>query len=117
MTTTLKFLAAALLIAAGSAVFPPRASAQVTTAPAIVLKQPKPKYDIYRGDVVNYTSTAITVRDPNNVYNIRTFQFSPGLRSKMENRTIEHGFRITVKVQHASDVAVALRGKKLKVSQ
>jgi hypothetical protein len=116
MKTTLKCLAA-LLLMAWPVVFSLPASAQVTTAPVIVLKQPKTKYDTYRGEVMNYTSTAITVRDPNNVYNTRTFQFSPGLKSKMENRMIEHGFRIEVKVVHASDVAVALRGKKLKVSQ
>ena len=117
MTTTHKFVAAAVLMAVLPVFFPLRASAQVTTAPVIVLKQPKPKYDTFRGEVMNYTLTAITVRDPNNVYNTRTFQYSPGLKNKMQNLTIEHGFRITVKFQHASDVAVALRGKKLKLSQ
>ena len=113
MTTTLKCVAAGLLMLSA----PLCASAQVTTAPAIVIKQPKPKYDTYRGEVVNCTNKAITVRDPANVYNTRTFDFSPGLERKMENRSIEHGFKITVKVQHASNVAVSLRGKKLKVSQ
>ena len=117
MTTTLKCVAAALLMAVLPAVIALPASAQVTTAPTIVVKQPKIKYDTYRGEVVNCTPTAITVRDPANVYNTRTFTFSPGLQRKMENLSVNHGAKVEVKVQHASNVAVSLRGKKVKVSQ
>jgi len=111
------FKPSVVLLVIAAALFPLHLSGQVTTAPVIVIKQPKVKYDTYRGEVVNCTAKAITVRDPANVYNTRTFSFSPGLERKMENRSVDPGLKVTVKVQHASNVAVSLRGKKLKVSQ
>jgi hypothetical protein len=106
-----------LAIAVGSVVCPLPLNGQVTTAPTIVLKQPKPKYDSFRGRVVNCTTKAITVRAPGNVYNTRTFDFSPGLLRKMENRSMNIGAKVTVKFQPASNVAVSLKGQIVKLAQ
>jgi len=93
------------------AALPVRASAQVTTAPTIVIKQPKPKSDYFHGNVVNFTPKAVTVRDPKNVYNTRTFDFTPELAAKLENRHMEPGVKITVKYLRGSSTAVHLKGK------
>jgi len=106
-----------LAIAALPAFSPLRLSGQVTTAPMIVTKQPKPKYDRFRGQVVNCTRKAITVRDPGDTYNTRTFSFSPELERKMENRSMNIGAKVTVKFQHQSNVAVLLKGKTIKLAQ
>ncbi len=106
-----------LAIAVLAAFFPLRLSGQVTTAPTIVVKQPKTKYDRFRGEVVNCTRKAITVRQPGNVYNTRTFDFSPSLERKMENRSMDNGSTVTVKFQAKSNVAVSLKGKIVKLPQ
>ncbi len=84
---------------------------QVATAPTIKVKQPKAKVDSFKGEVVNCTPAAITVRSPGNAYAVRTFSFSPELARKMENHRMEPGSPVTVKYQHMTDTAVALKGK------
>ena len=123
MTTTRKLpplfsvcRAACLAMAVLPAFLPLPLSGQVTTAPTIVLKQPKPKYDRFRGQVVNCTTKAITVRSPGDVYNTRTFAFSPALERKMGNRSMDIGAKVTVRFQPASNVAVSLKGKIVKLA-
>ena len=89
------------------------AHGQVTTSPAIKIKQ-KTQIDSFRGEVVNWTPVAITVRDPKNSYTMRTFTFTPELTRKVENRHMEKGSKVTVKHRHMSDTAVSLKGKLLK---
>ena len=100
-------LAAAFVIALACAT----AQAQVTTAPTIKIKQPKPKIDKFKGEVLNSTPAAITVRDPNMTTTVRTFSFDPKLKQRMENRYIENGSRVTVRYIRMSDTAVGLSGK------
>ena len=80
------------------------------TAP-IKIKSPKPALDRFKGDVLNFTSVAITVRDPNNTTLVRTFRFSPELERKLEDRYIENGERVTVRYLKGGDTAVKLQGK------
>jgi hypothetical protein len=110
MTTTRNLQAVALAFVFLSFAVP-CVSAQVTTAPTIIIKQPKPKYDYFRGQVVNFTPKIVTVREPKNVYNTRTFDFTPELAGKLENRHMEPGTKITVKFLRGSSTAVRLKGK------
>jgi hypothetical protein len=106
-----------LAVAVLTAILPLAAGAQVTTAPKVVYKQPKIKLDTFHGEVVNFTSKAITVRDPKNVYNVRTFDYSPQLEQKLQNRLMEKGAKVTVKYQTRSNVAVVVKGKIIKQAQ
>lgn len=91
----------------------PAAGAQVSTGAPIKLKikTPKPKLDSFRGEVLNFTPSAITVRDRENMALIRTFGFSPELTRKLENRRMEGGRRVTVRFIRGSDTAVELKGQ------
>jgi len=96
------------------AVAPGRSHAQVTNLPTIKIKQPKPKIDKFRGEVVNCTPVAITVRDAKSATTIRTFNFVPALTRYMENRYMESGSKVTVRYIRQSDNAVGLQGKILR---
>ena len=111
MRTGLFWLAIAVL----SATFPLALSGQVTNTKTIIVKQPKIPLQKFRGEVVNCTRKAITVRDPANVYNTRTFDFSPALERKMDTRTMDTGAKVIVKFQAGSNVAVLLKGKLVKL--
>ena len=89
----------------------PFAAAQVTTLPAIKVKQPKPKIDKFRGESMNFTPVAITVRDPKNTTSVRTFHFTSDLERKMEGRFVENGDKVTVHFVKGSDTAVKISAK------
>lgn len=91
--------------------------AQVATAPTIKLNAPKPKLDSFRGEVLNFTPVAITVRDRQNMARVRTFNFDPGLARKVENRRMENGDRVTVRFVRGTDTAVQLKGKLRKIEE
>lgn len=113
MTTRSKStLGIAVLAVAALFVLP--AAAQLTTAPTVKAKSPRQQIDRFHGEVVNFTDVAITVRDPKNVYTVRTFQFSPALAKKLTGHYVPNSSRVTIKFVHMSDTAVALKGKILK---
>ncbi len=87
--------------------------AQVTTGQPVKvkIKAPKARHDTFQGEVMNFTNSAITVRDRKNFALLRTFSFSPELARKLENRRMEPGRRVSVRYIHGSDTAVALKGK------
>ncbi len=87
--------------------------AQVREAAPIRVKvrTAKPKVDSFRGDVMSFTPSAVTVRDRHNLALLRTFSFSPELARKVENRRMESGDRLTVRYVRGTDTAVALKGK------
>lgn len=91
----------------------PPAAAQVREAAPIrvKVKTAKPKVDSFRGEVMNFTPSAVTVRDRHNQALLRTFSFSPELARKVENRRMENGDRVTVRYIRGNDTAVALKGK------
>lgn len=91
----------------------PALRAQVSTGKPIKLKikTPKQKHDSFRGDVMNFTNAAITVRDRNNMALLRTFNYTPELARKVENRRLEPGQRVTVRYIRGTNTAVALNGK------
>ncbi len=96
-----------------SFLFAAPASAQVTdTRPVrIKIKTEKPKQDSFRGEVIDFTPTSVTVRDRNNYAVLRTFTFSPELARQVENRHMEHGDRVEVRYNRGSNTAVKLKGK------
>ncbi len=87
------------------------ATTQVRQEPAIKIKAPKPAVEKFRGEVLNFTPVAITVRNPKNTTLVRTFQFSPKLEGKLANHYMENGDRVTVHFLKGSDTAVKLQGK------
>ena len=92
----------------------PALHAQVTTTAPIKVRQPGAKIDSFRGEVVNWTPAAITVRDARDAYKLRTFTFDSKLVTKVTNRYMEKGSRVTVKYQHMTDTAVGLQGRILR---
>ncbi len=77
----------------------------------VKIKTPKPAVERFRGTVQNFTPTAITVQDLKKFNLVRTFEFTPELQRKLQNRRIENGERVTVRYRKGSDVAVAVKGK------
>ena len=103
-------MAAALAVAAASA-----APAQVTSAPPIVVKQPKPKLEKFKGHVLSATIAAIIVQSSENEKMVRTFQYSPEMRAKMlaiiDQGGYQHGDMVTVFTEPGSSVALKIKGK------
>ena len=117
MTRNKRF--ALLFLAAGAvcAVAAP-ARAQVTTAPAIVLKpvhtkEVKPAKTRYQ--VLIMMSTAIQVRSLVNEREIHTFVYSDQIRDKMQKLLDQGGYQygdnVVIQYQPGSDVALSIKGK------
>jgi hypothetical protein len=91
------------------------APAQVTTTAPIVIKQPKPKLEKFKGQVLSATIASIMVQSSDNEKMVRTFQYSPKVREKMlaiiDRGGYQHGDKVTVLTQPGSDVAVDIKGK------
>lgn len=89
------------------------AAAQVSDSKPIKLKvkTDKPKTESFRGEVINFTPAAITVRDRENYALLRTFSFSAELTRKVENKHMEHGDRVEVRFIQGTETAVGIKGK------
>lgn len=88
------------------------AAALQANAPAIKLKQRKTKDLVsYQGFVQVYSHTAITVRDPHNMYALRTFTYAPQLRQKLLNKHLDYNQPVTVVYRVKDEVAVQVKGK------
>ena len=103
---TLRALWMVLLLAA-----PVLLPAQVVNAPAIKIKPPKQRIEKFAGQVVNFAPFAITVRDRSNYALVRTFNFNPELKRKLQSRHMENGAKVTVYYLKGGDTAVKLKGK------
>lgn len=83
-----------------------------------LLAGPKEKTAVFRGEVVRFDSTSITVRNPRMPLMLRTFTYSPKLRENVARilETGEYPYGEMVKVRYVGgDVAVAIRGKAVKM--
>lgn len=100
-------LAAATPMAAGPA--------QVTTTAPVVIKQPKPKLEKFKGHVLSATIAAIIVQSSDNEKMIRTFQYSSEMKVKMlaiiDRGGYQHGDMVTVFTEPGSIVALKIKGK------
>jgi hypothetical protein len=101
--------------ALAAAVFAPAAPAQVTTTAPVVIKQPKPKLEKFKGRVLSANISSIMVQSSDNEKVVRTFQYSPELRDKMQaiidEGGYQHGDVVTVFTDPGSNVALKIKGK------
>jgi hypothetical protein len=101
--------------ALAAAVLAPAALAQVTTTAPIVIKQPKPKLEKFKGRVLSANIASIMVQSSDNEKVVRTFQYSPELRDKMQaiidKGGYQHGDVVTVFTDPGSNVALKIKGK------
>jgi hypothetical protein len=70
--------------------------------------QAKPKTDKFRGTVVVVGPKAITVKDRDNIYLVRSFRYSPELEQKLLRNKPEAGKKVTVHYVRGSDVALKI---------
>ena len=89
--------------------------AQVDTSKSIPIKTVKPKLERFRGEVLNATSAAITVRSQENERLIRTFTYSPEVRDTMQKIIdrggYQYGDKVDIRYEAGSDVALRIKGK------
>ena len=90
--------------------------AQVSTGRPIhvKIKTPKQKKLSFKGLVINFTNSAITVQDRKNMALVRTFSFDQELTRKVESRRMEPGSKVTVVYLKGTDTAVKLKGRLIK---
>lgn len=105
------WLAAALALAAPVFAAPP----QVTSTAPIVIKQPKPKLEKFKGHVLSATIASIIVQSSDNEKMVRTFLYSPETKDKMlaiiDRGGYQHGDMVTVYTEPGSNVALKIKGK------
>ena len=91
------------------------ALAQVQTTAPIIVKQPKHKFDKFKGTVLSATSAVIMVQSTDNQRIVRTFQYSPKMHDKMihiiDQGGYQYGDKVTVVTEPGSEVAVDIKGQ------
>lgn len=79
---------------------------------------PKQKTAVFRGEVVRFNSTAITVRSAQEPLMLHTFTYAPKLREKvirlLETGGYEYGEKVKVRYVPGTETAVAIHGKTTK---
>jgi len=108
-----RFIPFVLLAAALSLAAVP-AQAQSAGKP-IVVKQPKPKTQKFKGAVIHANRLSITVRSLENERVVRTFRLTDELQEKMQQIIDRGGYQYGDKVEihhgEGSDVALKIKGK------
>jgi lipopolysaccharide export system protein LptA len=93
----------------------PALVAQVETAKPIKVKAPKVKLEKFKGQVVHFSATQMTVQSTENTYFVRTFKFSGKVAEQMQKIADRGGFQpgdtVEVHFEPGSDVAVRVKGK------
>lgn len=95
------------------------AAAAVLAMPAPVAAQTFPlrpahrsvKLAVFHGYVQVFSHAAVTVRDPKDRAELRTFTFAAALRQKLESRHLVYGEKIAVFYLPANQLAVRLKAK------
>lgn len=104
--------AAALLLGAAPAVYGQNPQ---SATPPLVVKQPKPKTQKYKGTVLHANRLQITVRSAENERMIRTFRLSDEMQAKMQEIIdkggYQHGDKVEIHHLEGSDIAVKIKGK------
>ena len=107
------FCAVALAAAVGSAGLPARA--QIDPSKPIPVKTLKPKLATFKGEVMNVTPVAITVRSQENQLAIRTFRYSDEVRKRMQQMIdrggYQYGDKVKIEYEAGSDIALRIKGK------
>ncbi|MGC1187693.1 MAG: hypothetical protein WA871_09900 [Candidatus Acidiferrales bacterium] len=87
------------------------------TTPVATMPAPHPKRMKFHGEVIDQTSTFITVRNlnPNHPNELRTYTFSPQLKPKMQRILnaggFQHGDKVVVTTLTGSTVALNVHGR------
>jgi hypothetical protein len=110
-----KILAAAFAIAAGMALAPAPARAQMSDTPAIVVKQKPVKQVWLNAIVIHADNSSIMVHDAKNSLAITTFTFAPALRDKMQkildNGGYQSGDKVKILYEPGKTEAIDVRGR------
>ncbi len=69
----------------------------------------KPKTDKFTGYVVAAGPKSITVKSKQNIYQVRTFNYSPAVEQQVTKKKLQPGAKITVHYTRGTDVAVKLK--------
>lgn len=69
----------------------------------------KPPTDSFTGYVVAVGPKAITVKNKENIYHVRTFSYSPKVEQQLMKKKFQPGMMITVHYTRGTDVAVKLK--------
>ena len=105
----------AVVVAAAVGAAGPPAGAQIDTSKPIQVKTLKPKLATFKGEVMNVTSVAITVRSQESGLVIRTFRYSDQVRARMQQiidrGSYQYGDKVKIEYEAGSDVALRIRGK------
>jgi hypothetical protein len=83
-------------------------AANLASPSTVVLAKSRTKTDKFEGYIVHVGSKAITVKNKNNIYQVRTFSYSPKLEEKIRKRNLAAGKMVTVHYMHGTDVALKL---------
>jgi len=65
----------------------------------------KPKHDKFHGSVVNAGPKSITVKSEDNIYLVRTFDYSPQVEEKIKKKKPVPGRKVTIHYLRGTDVA------------
>ena len=77
--------------------------------PKAIFAGHKPPTDSFKGYVVAVGPKAITVKSKENIYHVRTFNYSPKVEQQLMKKKLQPGMMITVHYTRGTDVAVKLK--------
>ena len=69
----------------------------------------KPPTDSFKGYIVAVGPKAITVKNKQNIYHVRTFNYSPKVEQQLMKKKLQPGMMITVYYTRGTDLAVKLK--------
>jgi hypothetical protein len=84
-------------------------SALLEVPPKTFFAGHKPPTDSFKGYVVAVGPKAITVKSKDNIYHVRTFNYSPKVEQQLMKKKLQPGMMITVHYTRGTDVAVKLK--------
>ena len=104
-----------VLVAVLAAGIVPALAAQTGTAKPARTKPVRVRTEKFKGQVVHFNNSQITVQSTENTYFVRTFKFSPKLAGEMEKLADRGGYqpgdKVEIQFESGSDVAVRVKGK------
>jgi hypothetical protein len=78
------------------------------TVPQLNLAEGNQKKDKFRGTVVHAGPKAVTVKSQDNIYLVRTFNYTPQLEKKIHAKPPAAGKKVTVHYFRGTDLATKL---------
>jgi len=77
----------------------------IVMAPALIPSKENQKKDKFRGIVVHAGPKAISVKSQDNIYVVRTFNYTPELEKKINAKPPAAGKKVTVHYFRGTDIA------------